>query len=640
MRRIHLLTLVALAGAALSSPVSAQTKDGHAPASGQSQPAGAAKIAVKTAADLPVHTYVIEGPASEFFLSEKPFREFVAKVKADLEADLNAYDIQDKPTLQGFYTVLQSIAVFEGKLDEANALTEKVRSIELKESKKLMTGQTLAAYSAAKKAGASGEAFTAAFKDALQKSVAALPWDVVREDVIAAKGRAEMISRELLIGQVKSGIDPVVAAAKGSLSSDFARGLISLRVANDIFLPLQPATAQVYGAMIAASSKPMTDNWTSTLVTLTDKDKTTPVVVCIWDSGVDISNFKSQLYVNLKETVNGKDDDGNGFIDDVNGIAFDLESNPVPELLHSVKELKSPLPLVESHTKGMMDLQANIESPEAASLKRFMAGLKADQVQPFMEDLGLYGNYSHGTHVAGIAASGNPAIRLLPCRLTFDFRSIPLLTPSEELSRKTAKAYADAVGYMKAAGVRVVNMSWGGSYKDVEESLEKKGVGKTPEERAQMAKKLFAIEAAGLENAIKSAPGILFIAAAGNSNNDNAFEQFIPSGLNLPNLITVGAVDKAGKPTGFTTFGKNVKLFANGFEVDSYVPGGKRMKYSGTSMAAPNATNLAAKLFAVSPSLTPEKVIDLMKEGAVPMEGHSELSVLNEMKSFERLRRN
>jgi subtilisin family serine protease len=598
------------------------------PACGQEQPA-AAKIQVRTAADLPVHTYSISGKASEFFVSDAPFKEFLRKVKADIESDLAKFDIQDKPTLQQYYGVLQGIALLEGRLDDVIPFTDKIRAIELKESKKLMTGQTVAAYVAGKKAGLSGEALSKAFASELKKNLSGLAWDKVREDVTAAKGRAEMISRELILGQIKGGLDPVVENAKGELSSDLARGLVSARMAIDIMLPLQPAAAGVYGELIAANATTMADNWTPTLVTLGEKDKGSPVVVCIWDSGLDVAPFSGQLHVNPKEQANGKDDDGNGFVDDINGIAFDLEANPVPELLHAVTELRSPLGLVESHTKGMMDLQANIDSSEATALKKYMASLKAEQVLPFMEDLGLYGNYSHGTHVAGIAAAGNPFIRLLPCRLTFDFREIPQHAPSEALSRRTAASYASAVAYMKASGVRVVNMSWGGSFKDIEASLEKKGIGATPQERAEMAARLFAIERDGLESAIKSAPEILFIAAAGNSNNDNGFVQFIPSGLNLPNLLTVGAVDVSGKPTGFTTFGKNVKLYANGYEVDSYVPGGKRMRFSGTSMAAPNVANLAAKLVSLSPSLTPVQTIDLLTRGATPMAGHPNLAVIN-----------
>lgn len=595
----------------------------------------AGKTPVKTAADLPVHTYRVEGKASEFVLSDKPFREFAAKVKADLEADLATFDIQDKPTLQGYYGILQQIAMFEGRFDDALVYVERIRELELKEAKRLMTGQSLMALVEAKKSGLEGDALKEAYAANLERNLSKLPWAAIREEVTAAKGRAEMISRELIVGQLKASLDPVVEASKGELSSDMARGLVGMRVMMDVMIPIQPAAAGAYGKLLAKHAQAMRDNWTQTLVTLNGTEKASPVVVCVWDSGLDIAPFGGVLHANAKETVNGKDDDANGFVDDVNGIAFDLQSKPTAEILHPMTDLRSELPLVESHTKGMMDVQANIDSPEASTLKKYMASLKADQVKDFMEDLGLYGNYSHGTHVAGIAAEGNPFARLLTCRITFDYKSIPQVTPSEQISRQTAESYRSSVQYMKDAGVRVVNMSWGGSYKSIESALEAKGVGKSPEERAELAKKLFAIEKEGLEGAIKSAPEILFVAAAGNSNNNNAFEQFIPSGLNLPNLITVGAVDKSGKPTGFTTFGENVRLYANGFEVESYVPGGKRMKFSGTSMAAPNVTNLAAKLFALHPSLKPADVIDLLHKGATPMEGHSELLVINGRRTVE-----
>jgi subtilisin family serine protease len=62
-----------------------------------------------------------------------------------------------------------------------------------------------------------------------------------------------------------------------------------------------------------------------------------------------------------------------------------------------------------------------------------------------------------------------------------------------------------------------------------------------------------------------------------------------------------GAVDQAGEQTSFTSFG-NCDVYSNGFEVERFVPGGDRMKLSGTSMAAPNVTNLAATLWALNRS--------------------------------------
>jgi subtilisin family serine protease len=40
------------------------------------------------------------------------------------------------------------------------------------------------------------------------------------------------------------------------------------------------------------------------------------------------------------------------------------------------------------------------------------------------------------------------------------------------------------------------------------------------------------------------------------------------------------------------------------------------MKLSGTSMSSPNVTNLAAKLFALRPDLTPSLVRTLIEEGS------------------------
>ncbi|PYV61407.1 MAG: hypothetical protein DMG95_12275, partial [Acidobacteria bacterium] len=123
-----------------------------------------------------------------------------------------------------------------------------------------------------------------------------------------------------------------------------------------------------------------------------------------------------------------------------------------------------------------------------------------------------------------------------------------------------------------------------------------------------------------VETAIKNAPGTLFVCAAGNSDSDASFLQDVPAGLRLPNLLAVGAVNQAGDETSFTSYGPTVAVDADGYEVESYVPGGAKLKLSGTSMASPNVTNLAAKLFALDPSLTPQKIIELIKQGATPSE--------------------
>jgi subtilisin family serine protease len=237
------------------------------------------------------------------------------------------------------------------------------------------------------------------------------------------------------------------------------------------------------------------------------------------------------------------------------------------------------------------------------------------EVGGFIEQLEMFAQYSHGTHVAGISSKGNPAIRLASGRLTFDYHNVPL-APSEELSRRAAEDSQKYVDWFKKNHVRVVNMSWGGGPQDDESALEKNGIGKDAADRKAIAAKLFAIERDGLYNAIKNAPEILFICAAGNADSNSTFNEDIPSSFKLPNLVAVGAVDQAGDEASFTSYGPTVLVDANGYQVESVIPGGTKIRMSGTSMASPNAVNLAAKLIALNPKLTPEQTIHLMVEGA------------------------
>jgi subtilisin family serine protease len=104
--------------------------------------------------------------------------------------------------------------------------------------------------------------------------------------------------------------------------------------------------------------------------------------------------------------------------------------------------------------------------------------------------------------------------------------------------------------------------------------------------------------------------------------------------------MIAGAVDQAGEATSFTSFGPTVNIYSNGFEVESYVPGGDRLKFSGTSMASPNVVNLAAKLFALDPSLSPSEVVSLIVEGADDVrEGETVMKVIHPRRTAELLER-
>lgn len=116
-------------------------------------------------------------------------------------------------------------------------------------------------------------------------------------------------------------------------------------------------------------------------------------------------------------------------------------------------------------------------------------------------------------------------------------------------------------------------MSWGDQPSEFETWLSKTGQGQDSAARKKQALELFEIWKAGIADAIKSAPGTLFICAAGNSNSDPGFDQDVPPSLHLPNLIAVGAVNQAGDETSFTSHGDSVVVDADGYNLESYVAG-------------------------------------------------------------------
>src|SRR6202043_2308827 len=206
--------------------------------------------------------------------------------------------------------------------------------------------------------------------------------------------------------------------------------------------------------------------------------------------------------------------------------------------------------------------------------------------------------------------------------------------PSGGWAERMAANFRGIGTYCREENVRVVNMSWGDDLPEFEEWLARTKAGQDAEQRKEEASKLFAIWKQAIYETIKSAPNTLFITAAGNADSDAGFLQDVPASLELPNLMTVGATNQAGDATTFTSYGKTVVIYADGFHVDSCIPGGRHLKLSGTSMASPAVTNLAAKLFAIDPTLTPEKVRALILDGAASSED-GRRKLMNEAHSIE-----
>ena len=561
------------------------------------------KQRIDKAADLPRFTYKVQGSVEDTLRDEARFRAFAASVRKDIDAVLAGYDIADKATLRQLQNELAQLDYLDGNLDAAQQRVDAVRALQEKPADKLLSGLTLSAMIAAQKAGAaaSSEAYRKDVARRVSEALAAMPYEVVQNEVKEAKAGNELASEALILGYVRNVIQPTVDKA-GSISSELAPAIVNARYRLVATLPLKDPLVGAFGTYLAAHKVDKPDIWAARDVVLPPNQGYAPVNVAVWDSGVDTRLFPGKLV-----EANGKPQ----------VLAFDRYARRATgELMPIPPALRSKVPTLKARLKGFSDLQSNIDSAEASEVKAYLGALKPEQYKAAIEEIQLAGNWMHGTHVAGITLAGNPYARLVVARIEFDWHLLPDPCPSRELVLRDAGNAQATVDFLRRNKVRVVNMSWGGTVQDVENQLELCNVGKTAEERKSIARDYFDLQKNALAKAFASAPEILFVTAAGNSNQDASFVEDIPAGIVLPNLLAVGAVDKAGDEASFTSYGPTVKVHANGYQVDSVIPGGDRVAESGTSMASPQVANLAAKILAVAPKLSPTEVIDLIQRTA------------------------
>ena len=559
---------------------------------------------IDKAADLPRFTYSIDGRVEDIVRDAAKFKPFAAEVRRDTESVLAKYEIDDHATLRQLEGELALLDYLDGNYGDALKRAAHIQELQDKPAEKLLSGMQLRAMVDAQRVagGNTSDAYRKEVGRLIAADLAKMPYALVQNEVKEAKASAEIASEALMLGYVRNVIQPTVDKT-GSLSSDLAPVVVNARFRLVATLPLKDTLVDTYGAYIAAHHVDKPDIWAARDVSLPPGKPYAQVNVGIWDSGVDLALFPGRVV---------KDAAGKPEV-----IAFDRYSEPATGELQPIPaDLKGRIPQMKARLKGFSDLQSNIDSPEASALKKYLSTLKADEYKGAVEELDLSGNWMHGTHVAGITLAGNPYARVVVGRIEFDWHLLPDPCPSKALAERDARNSLAYVDFFKRNHVRVVNMSWGGSVKGVEEALEMCNIGKDPNDRKAIARELFDIQKNALTRAFASAPDILFVTAAGNSDQNASFTEDIPADISLPNLITVGAVDKAGDEASFTSYGPTVVVDANGYQVESVIPGGEKIAESGTSMASPQVANLAAKMLAVDPKLTPSQLIGVIRATA------------------------
>jgi len=239
--------------------------------------------------------------------------------------------------------------------------------------------------------------------------------------------------------------------------------------------------------------------------------------VGIIDTGIDYTNSElvDNIWTNPGEIAgNGKDDDGNGYIDDVHGWDF-------------CNDDKYP-----------------------------------------MDDMG------HGTHCAGtIAAMTNNGAGVAGICWSAQLVALKFLDASGSGYISDA---VTALEYANAMGIPITSNSWGGGgYSQAMVDTINEG----------------------------GAKGYLFIAAAGNSGMNADTNPMYPAAYTCDNIISVAATGRYDDLRPWSNYGADsVDLAAPGSLILSTLPGNQYDYWSGTSMATPHVTGVAALLKSRTPN--------------------------------------
>ncbi len=198
----------------------------------------------------------------------------------------------------------------------------------------------------------------------------------------------------------------------------------------------------------------------------------------------------------------------------------------------------------------------------------------------------------HGSHCAGtIGAKGNDGKGIVGVNWDVKIMAVKFLDANGSGTLENA---LKAIDYATKMGAKVMSNSWGGG-----------GFSQT------------------LFDSIKRSneAGALFIAAAGNESNNNDANPSYPATYDVPNIVSVAAIDNQGAKASFSSYGKRtVHIGAPGVNIYSST-GGAYDSWSGTSMATPHVSGVAALVWANEPNLTAIELKQRLLQTARPIAG-------------------
>jgi len=627
VRRVLILTLV-LPGllAACSAPA-------------QNDAPSETRTLITSVGDLPRFDYQVGTSSMTIVTDDVAFRSLATRVASDRIELLRTHRFSDEKQTRRWY---RSIALLYDQIPDHESAA-RYRALANDKAPAHNLGSIASFVEAELHTGGGkrgdpqyDERFAREFKAKLRE----VPFHAIREELVTWRGLADVPNEDGIRAVAESITDPKLKASNGVASDSVVAEIVNWRSAyrSLYWLPLVgPIAADILdqNALLEREG----DLWTPRQIVLDATMPGTEVRIGVWDTGVDPDVLGGAMWLNRDERSNGIDDDGNGFIDDLHGIALTSLGTPRPGTMRPAGTLARPYDELLGMVIAEADLLRGVENSGTLAFKQFLQSLSVNERAVFDQERAKIAGFIHGTHVASIAVAGNPFARIVAAAHGYPDETEDTRPPSLESVIVAAESRKAVIRYFREQGVRVVTMSWITSAQLLEAEMERHGVGGSAEERGSLARAWFAENRSRLEAAIREAPEILFICGAGNFSDDVDFAEYSPAGLQLPNLVTVGAVDALDRPASFTSSGKGVWLYANGSNIEGLVPGGRTAVFSGTSGAVPQVANLAAKLLAISPALKPEEILRALRETGVTVVGLPEARSINPKQAVAHVRR-
>ena len=231
-----------------------------------------------------------------------------------------------------------------------------------------------------------------------------------------------------------------------------------------------------------------------------------------------------------------------------------------------------------SVTVAILDSGVDLTHPDLAG--KIVAGYDFVNEDSIPQD-----DFGHGTHVAGIAAAvtnNNYGI----AGVSWGARIMPLKVLDSSGNGYTSDS-ADAIIWAADNGAKVINMSFGSS--------------------SHSSAMLDAVNYA-------YSKGVTMVAASG---NDGINGVLYPAKYN--HVIAVGATDSSNSRGNFSNYGSELDLVAPGVSIYSTLMSNSFGYKSGTSMATPFVTGLAALLSGLSSDFSPDQIEQAMVNSALDL---------------------